>query len=214
MNIRLDNLIPLPLLEQDISGSQVWDLQEVEFSKGTRYLVQAPSGKGKTTLLAILYGVRRDYQGSVHLDDTDITQYNWKDWARLRKSHFAYIFQGLDLFPGLTGEENIRLKNDISGYYAQKEIQAMAEQLGIAEFLPKKAGILSFGQQQRVAILRALCQPFEFLLADECFSHIDAESTLSAMEVIKSACERQGAGILLTSLNGMESQDGFNRIQL
>jgi len=82
------------------------------------------------------------------------------------------------------------------------------------KFLDRKAGILSFGQQQRVAIIRALCQPFEYLLADECFSHIDYENSLSAYQVIKEACDMQGAGLILTSLNGSENLDAYERMQL
>jgi putative ABC transport system ATP-binding protein len=90
----------------------------------------------------------------------------------------------------------------------------MAEMLGIGEFLQKKAGILSFGQQQRVAILRALCQPFDYLLADECFSHIDLENSLKAYHVIREECESRGAGLILTSLNGTDQLEAHVRLQL
>ena len=86
-------------------------------------------------------------------------------------------------------------------------INEVAERLELTPFLHRKAGILSFGQQQRVAILRALCQPFSFLLADECFSHIDRENTSRSYEVIAEHCKEQGAGMILTSLN---SSDLFN----
>ena len=90
----------------------------------------------------------------------------------------------------------------------------MAEMLGMAEFLQRKAGILSFGQQQRVAIIRSLCQPFDYLLADECFSHIDHENSLKAYQVIREECDSQRAGLILTSLNGTESLDAHVRMQL
>ena len=77
----------------------------------------------------------------------------------------------------------------------------MAQTLGIEEFMDRKAGILSFGQQQRVAIIRALCQPFNFLLADECFSHMDHHNSHMAYQLILEECSTQGAGLLLTSLN-------------
>ena len=90
----------------------------------------------------------------------------------------------------------------------------MAEMLGMAEFLQRKAGILSFGQQQRVAILRALCQPYDYLLADECFSHMDQENSYKAYQVIREECDSQGAGLILTSLNGTESLDSHVRLKL
>ena len=65
----------------------------------------------------------------------------------------------------------------------------MAARLGMEHFLHQKTGILSFGQQQRVAILRALCQPFDYLLADECFSHMDQENSSLAFELIREECK-------------------------
>ncbi|MEA3462965.1 MAG: ATP-binding cassette domain-containing protein, partial [Bacteroidota bacterium] len=82
-----------------------------------------------------------------------------------------------------------------------ERIMEMAMMLGIDPFLNRKAGILSFGQQQRVAIIRALCQPFDFLLADECFSHMDRDNSLTAYQLIRAECEARSAGLILTSLN-------------
>jgi len=207
MTIRLEKMIPLPLLEQDTAGSAVWEADFVLFEKGKRYLVEAPSGKGKTSLLSVIYGIRTDFQGEVFLDELNIAGFTRKYWSSVRKKKLSFIFQGLELFDRLTALENIQLKNSITRWKELPEINKMAESLGMAGFLHRKAGILSFGQQQRVAILRALCQPFDFLLADECFSHIDRENSHQAFQLIRGECERQGAGLILTSLSktdGME----------
>ena len=90
----------------------------------------------------------------------------------------------------------------------------MARRLGIDPFLHRKAGILSFGQQQRVAIIRALCQPFDFLLADESFSHMDRENSLVAYELIREECESRGAGMILTSLNKTNLPDANQNLRL
>ena len=214
MTIRLEKLIPIPLLEQGTSGSGVWDQEVIEFERGKHYLVEAPSGKGKTTLLSILYGLRKDYQGTVFLDQQDVTSFGWKRWSALRKKHFSFIFQGLELFDSLTARENIELKNAITGHLSSSQIEEMAGELGIKPFLDRKAGILSFGQQQRVAILRALCQPFDFLLADECFSHIDSHNREIAFHLLQQECNRQGAGMILTSLNNMENLQTDVRMRL
>ena len=149
----------------------------------------------------MIYGIRKDYQGAVFLDDKAISEISWREWSNLRKRKLSYIFQGLELFDGLTARENILLKNSITGFQTKQRIDEMATALGIAEFMERKAGILSFGQQQRVAIIRALCQPFSFLLADECFSHMDLSNTEHAYKLICEECNTQGAGLLLTSLN-------------
>ena len=214
MIIRLDKMIPLPLLEQDITGSEVWGAESILFEQGKTYIIEAPSGRGKTSLLAVVYGIRKDYQGKVYLDQSDIAGYSWKEWSTVRKRKLSFIFQGLELFDNLTALENIQLKNSISNHQSLKRIEEMAEKLEMVDFLQRKAGILSFGQQQRVAIIRALCQPFDYLLADECFSHIDRENSLKAYRVILEECESQGAGLILTSLNGTERLDAHVRLQL
>lgn len=201
MFIRLEHLIPLPMIELDTSGSQVWEADSFLFESGKRYLVEASSGKGKTSLLSIMYGIRRDFQGQVYLDDQPIVSFSDRRWSEIRKHQLSYIFQGLQLFEDLTGLQNIELKNRITRFKTTEEIQEMARQLDIAPFIHKKAKHLSFGQRQRVAIIRALCQPFAFLLADECFSHIDRKNSQVAMELVTSECDRQGAGLILTTLD-------------
>ena len=214
MTIRLERMIPLPLLEQQRSSSGFWEAESVLFGQGVKILVTAPSGKGKTSLLSVIYGLRKDYQGKVFLGDDDIAGFSGKQWSSIRKEKLSFIFQGLELFDELTALDNILLKNTITGYKTHEEIIHMAEELGMGGFLHKKTGILSFGQQQRVAIIRALCQPFSFLLADECFSHMDRENSAIAYKLISGECEKQGAGLILTSLNGQEENDIEERMEL
>jgi len=201
MTIRLEKMIPLPMLEQDTSGSEVWEAESLILEQGEPYVVEAPSGRGKTSLLSVIYGIRTDYQGHVFIDDRDLSTFTSKEWSLIRKSKLSFIFQGLELFEDLTALENIQLKNRISAYHSEDRIMDMARVLGIDPFLHRKAGILSFGQQQRVAIIRSLCQPFHFLLADECFSHMDREISLTAYQLIREECEARKAGLILTSLN-------------
>jgi ABC-type lipoprotein export system ATPase subunit len=201
MTIRFEKMIPLPMLEQDTTGSEVWEAESLTLEQGLSYVVEAPSGKGKTSLLSVIYGIRTDYRGQVFMDDRDLGSFRSKEWSQIRKRKLSFIFQGLELFEDLTALDNIRLKNRITTYHSEERILEMATLLGIEPFLHRKAGILSFGQQQRVAIIRALCQPFDFLLADECFSHMDHENRLSAYQLIREECEVRSAGLVLTSLN-------------
>ena len=201
MSIRLEYLIPLPLLEQQRNKSQIWETNPVVFEPGMSYLIEAPSGRGKTSLLSIIYGLRKDYRGKIFLDDTDISSFSAKEWSHLRKNRISFIFQGLELFDELSALDNILLKNSITQQKTEKEIREMAQKLGIEDFLQRKTGILSFGQQQRVAIIRALCQPFDFLLADECFSHMDRENSKVAFNLIREECNARNAGLILSTLN-------------
>ena len=204
MTIRLENLIPLPMLDQQRGESEIWETSPLNFEPGLFYLVEAPSGRGKTSLLSIIYGLRKDYRGKAFLDESDISTLGEKEWSVLRKTRLSFIFQGLELFDELTGIENIRLKNSITGHKSEREIEEMAGKLGIEDFLQRKTGILSFGQQQRVAIIRAMCQPFDYLLADECFSHMDNKNSKLAYDLISEECEIQNAGLILSSLNSSE----------
>jgi len=214
MTIRLEKMIPLPLLEQQRNGSGIWEADAVLFEKGKSYLIEAPSGKGKTSLLSVIYGIRKDYHGAVFFNDRNILELTGRAWSDIRKAKLSFIFQGLELFDELTANDNIQLKNSITREKSSAEIRSMAEQIGIAEFLHKPAGILSFGQQQRVAIIRALCQPFEFLLADECFSHMDEGNSHITLELIREECNKRGAGIILTSLNAMKTANIEERMAL
>lgn len=202
------------MMEQDTSGSEVWEADSVLFNQGITYIIEAPSGRGKTSLLSVIYGIRKDYRGSVFLNNSNIAEYGWKEWSALRKAKLSFIFQGLELFDSLTALENVQLKNSITNHQTPARINELADRLGIYAYLHRKAGILSFGQQQRVSILRALCQPFEYLLADECFSHIDLENRLKAYQVIREVCDEQGAGLILTSLNNTDLPEEQVRLKL
>jgi putative ABC transport system ATP-binding protein len=214
MTIRFEKMIPLPMLEQDTSGSEVWEAESLLLEQGKFYVVEAPSGKGKTSLLSVIYGIRTDFRGGVYLDDRPLGSFSLKEWSQIRKKQLSFIFQGLELFDDLTALDNIFLKNRITGYHSIDRIMEMAGKLGIEPFLNRKAGILSFGQQQRVAIIRALCQPFDFLLADECFSHMDRENSLTAFHLIREECEMRDAGLILTSLSETNLPDTDTRLIL
>jgi len=211
MLIRLEKLLPLPMAELDTSGSAIWKVKHVLFEQGKYYLLQAPSGKGKTTLLSIIFGLRKDFEGSVFLDEREVRSLSLAEWPVMRRSGLSTIFQGLELFDELSSLDNILLKNSLTGYKSRKDILVMAERTGMGPFLHKKTALLSFGQRQRIAIIRSLCQPFSFLLADECFSHLDEANSLEAFSLIKEECERQGAGLLFTSLDSDEKH-GFDEI--
>jgi putative ABC transport system ATP-binding protein len=214
MTIRLEKMIPLPLLEQHRESSGIWEAESVVFEPGKSYLIEAPSGRGKTSLLSVIYGIRKDYRGSVFLNGSDISHLSRKEWSSIRKERLSFVFQGLELFDELTALDNILLKNSITRQKSVQQIREMAGRLGIDEFLHRKAGILSFGQQQRVAIIRSLCQPFSYMLADECFSHMDRKNSMKAYQLIREECEIREAGLILTSLDSMEEAEFHERVQM
>lgn len=179
--------------------SDIW-LCDVTFERGHHYLVEAESGKGKSTFCSYIMGYRHDYSGQVLFDDRDARQYSIGDWSRLRQRHVSCLFQELRLFPELSAYENVEIKNRLTKHKTRQDIETWFDMLGIADKLDAKVGRMSFGQQQRVALIRSLVQPFDFLLADEPISHLDDRNAELMADIVKAEADRQGASIIATSI--------------
>ena len=179
--------------------SDVW-LTELRLQKGGRYIISAESGTGKSSLCAYIYGSRRDYEGKIFFGTTDIATLRIAQWQEIRRSNLAYLPQDLGLFPELTAMENIVLKNDLTGHLAPERIEELLGRLGIAARRDFPVGRMSIGQQQRVGIIRAIAQPFDFILLDEPVSHLDEQNNRIVASIIEEEAERQGAAIISTSV--------------
>lgn len=197
--IELKNTLPMVFALRDDIESDVWH-KEVAFERGHVYLVEADSGTGKSSLCSYLVGYRDDYQGIICFDGQNIRNNRVKDWVEIRKRSLGYLFQELRLFPELTAYENVAIKNNLTGFKKRKQIEEWFGALGIGDKMHEKVGRMSFGQQQRVAMMRALAQPFDFLLADEPVSHLDDENGRVMGEIMMDEVRRQGAGVIVTSI--------------
>ncbi|ATL46675.1 ABC transporter [Chitinophaga caeni] len=203
MQLAIQQLLPVPLKEKiSQQGSGVWN-NEIQFEEGKFIKIKAPSGTGKTTLIHYLYNTRYDYTGKVLVNGNPWQDYNASQVAQLRQQELSIIFQDLRLFEQLTALENIQLKNCMSGkaYCTDAEIDSMANQLQVSHVLQQSAATLSYGERQRIAIIRALTQPFSWLLMDEPFSHLDENNTRKAAQLIADACKKRNAGFILTDLD-------------
>lgn len=197
--IHLRQTLPQVFADRNSVVSDVWH-KDLSFRKGESYLIEAASGTGKSSLCSYIYGYRNDYQGIISFDDTNIKAYSVKQWVDVRKHSLSMLFQDLRLFTELTALENVRLKNNLTGYKSKKEILALFDALGLSDKLHVKAGKLSFGQQQRVAFIRALCQPFDFLFLDEPVSHLDDANSRIMGRLAAEEAVRRGAGVIVTSI--------------
>ncbi|MCM1079876.1 MAG: ATP-binding cassette domain-containing protein [Bacteroidales bacterium] len=200
-NIIFDNVVPQIFRHTENLSSDIWS-GFLEFEKGKLYLVEAESGKGKSTFCSYILGYRNDYSGTISFDGTDIRSYRVSDWVRVRQRNVSHLFQELRLFPELTAWENVQIKNNISsaGHTSEEQIKIWFDMLGIGDKLDAKIGKMSFGQQQRVAMLRALVQPFDFLLVDEPISHLDDSNSRIMGEIMLSEARRQEAAVIVTSI--------------
>lgn len=198
-SISFHYVIPQVFASREEQNSEIWQ-QEVRFDKGQLYLVEAESGKGKSTFCSYILGYRNDYSGKVLFDDTDTRQLRVGQWVDVRMRHVSSLFQELRLFPELTAYENVEIKNKLTGFKSRQQIEEWFDMLGIADKLDAKVGRLSFGQQQRVALMRALVQPFDFLLADEPISHLDDNNGRIMGDIMMKEAHQQGAAVIITSI--------------
>lgn len=198
-SVTLRDTLPKVFESEHIPDSQVWR-HDITFERGHNYVIEAPSGTGKSSLCAYIYGNRRDYLGHILFDGDDISAIKPDRWQLLRRETLAYLPQELDLFPELTAMQNIMLKASLTGFTPAAQVEEWLHELGIDSRSHFPVGKMSIGQQQRVAIIRSVCQPFSFLLIDEPVSHLDEENNKRAAAIIQSAAEAQGAGIIATSV--------------
>ena len=197
--IQFHSVLPQVFSQRTDLESEIWN-QDVSFEKGHLYLVEADSGKGKSTFCSYILGYRHDYSGSVRFDNEVTAQYQVKDWVEMRKRHISHLFQELRLFPELTALENVQIKNRITQHTDQQTILSWFERLGIADKVDSKVGLMSFGQQQRVAMMRALVQPFDFIVADEPISHLDDHNSDIMAQLMLEEAGKQGAAVVVTSI--------------
>lgn len=202
MNIRLNQLVPIPLKDKlSLRNSDIWN-SDVIFNKGDRVKIKAPSGTGKTTLVHILYKMRQDYNGELYYDQLPLRNISPDALSQYRQQNISVIFQDMRLFANLTARENIELKRVMyKPMYDEKMIDTMAERLGITHILNQTAATCSYGEQQRIAIIRSLMQPFDWLIMDEPFSHLDEANTAKAAALIDEECKKRNAGFILTDLD-------------
>lgn len=198
-SIRLEQALPRVFEGEAMRGSDVW-LTDLTLRRGELAVIAAESGAGKSSMCAYIYGNRRDYRGIIFFNGEDVSGFTIDDWQEIRRRHIAYLPQELSLFPELTALQNIQLKNELTGHVSTSRIEEWLHELGIDSRRDFPVGKMSIGQQQRVGIIRAICQPFDFLLLDEPVSHLDESNNLIAARIVTEEARRQGAGIVTTSV--------------
>ena len=203
MQINLQQVIPDYFENENVIGSQVWG-KNITIKKGEHLHVVAPSGSGKTSLIHFIYGLRKDYSGTISYDDINIQKLSKESFSSFRQNKISIIFQDLRLFSEQSVRENLEIKRLLNPYHQPEAIDEMAKRLGIYSKLNKAAKTCSYGEQQRIAIIRSLMQPFDFLLLDEPYSHLDDANRKKAMELIYEECEEREAAMIFADLKALD----------
>lgn len=183
-----------------IRESRIWEAPPFTFQRGCRICIHAESGGGKSSLLSFIYGNRNDYSGEILFDNKNTRELNIPQWCDIRRHHIALLPQEMRLFPELTAFENIQLKNELTNKKTKEEIEELLEILGIRDKIDSKVAKLSIGQQQRVAFIRSICQPFDFIFLDEPVSHLDETNNRIVAKIVEREAEKNNAGIISTSV--------------
>ncbi|MBN8862570.1 MAG: ATP-binding cassette domain-containing protein [Sphingobacteriales bacterium] len=203
MQLSIRSLLPTYFEQSRTADSEIWG-KDLVFSPGQLVKIVAPSGTGKSSLINFLYGMRNDYNGQIQYDGQELRALSLEKLALLRQSAISVVFQDLRLFPEQTVRQNLEIKRQLQPYHPAEKIEEMAARLGIASRLDTLAGRCSYGEQQRTAIIRALLQPFNLLLLDEPFSHLDNKNTSKAIELILEEAASRKACVLLADLERID----------
>jgi len=203
MQLEIHKLFPNYFEKSRENLSEIWG-KEILFKKGEHIKVVAPSGSGKTSFIHFIYGMRKDYSGEILYNSKNINRYSPEEFSVCRKNSMSIVFQDMRLFPKQTVRENIEIKRQLNPFHPADKIVEMAERLGIKDKLQSKCETCSFGEQQRVSIIRSLMQPFDFLLLDEPFSHLDEDNSKKAMQLILEESGKREAAIILANLERID----------
>lgn len=197
--IRFTDVVPEIFANRNDLRSDIWHT-DVSFEQGKKYLIEADSGTGKSSLCSYIYGLRGDYRGKIAINDQNISKFSTNKWCDIRQTTISILFQDLRLFGELTAMENIQIKHRLHKIHNKRVITNWFEQLGIEDKINTRIDHMSYGQQQRVALIRALCQPFNFLLLDEPISHLDDRNSDIMRDIVITEVDRQGATLIATSI--------------
>ena len=193
---------PLPIL----------DIPRFELVPGEQMVLLGESGAGKTTLLHVIAGILRADSGTIRIDKTDIAQLSENGRDRFRAGNLGYVFQTFNLMKGFSALENVLLGMSFSrGRSNPTRARQLLDRVGLGARTDHKPAALSVGEQQRVAVARALANRPRILLADEPTANIDPGNQQRTIDLIRDTCEEDGIALLLVT-HSMKVADQFDRV--
>ncbi|MGD9647100.1 MAG: ABC transporter ATP-binding protein [Pirellulales bacterium] len=191
----------------------ILDIERFEIEAGQQVVLVGRSGCGKSTLLHVIAGISRPDAGTVRVDGVEVTRLSEAAADRFRAAKLGYIFQTFNLLPGFSALENVLLGMTFArGRHDQERARTLLERVGLAHRLSHKPTMLSVGEQQRVAVARALANRPRLILADEPTANVDAAHQQQIVELIRETCREENITLLLVTHSG-DVAGQFDRIE-
>jgi ABC-type lipoprotein export system ATPase subunit len=182
------------------AGKQrVVDVADFALAAGTQLALRGESGTGKTTFLNLIAGILAPDTGVIRLDGQDITKLGEAGRDRRRAETIGYIFQTFNLLQGHTALENVEFGMAFGRGVDRAQAALLLQRVGLGDKLGHFPRQLSTGQQQRVAVARALANHPKLVLADEPTGNLDRRHAHESLELIREVCRESGAALLLVS---------------
>jgi ABC-type lipoprotein export system ATPase subunit len=210
-------LLEISQLKKSFTGPEgdeqrIIDVNYFTVASKTQIALQGESGSGKTTFLHLIAGILRPDSGSVLLAGQQMSQLKESQRDRLRAGTIGYIFQNFNLLQGYSCLENVLLAMSFGRGVNRSFAEALLKRVGLADRLKHYPRQLSTGQQQRVAVARALANRPKLVLADEPTGNLDQRSSRAALALIRQTCHENNAALLIVS-HDREALSQFERVQ-
>jgi ABC-type lipoprotein export system ATPase subunit len=192
---------------------RILDIPRFAVAAGEQVVLVGRSGCGKTTLLHTIAGISQPDQGTVEIDGTNIVKLSEAQRDRFRAQKLGYVFQTFNLLPGFTAYENVLLAMSFSGQKVNRErAKQLLEQVGLGQRLTHRPTQLSVGEQQRVAVARALANQPKLILADEPTANVDAANQQQIIDLLRERCAADQIALILVTHTPEVAQQ-FDRVE-
>ena len=186
--------------EPDGTALPILDVKHYQLAAGEQAVLMGRSGSGKTTLLHVIAGISRPDSGIVRIDGCDITRLSEAGRDRFRADKLGYVFQTFNLLPGFSALENVLLGMSFAGRPAEPQrARRLLDRVGLSHRLTHRPAMLSVGEQQRVAVARALANQPKLLLADEPTANVDAGHQQAIIDLVRQSCQEEDVALLLVT---------------
>ena len=190
----------------------VIDIESYDVEAGEQLAMVGRSGCGKTTLLHVIAGISRPDSGRVMIDGWDVTRLTEAESDQFRAEKVGYVFQTFNLLAGFSALENVLLGMTFAGKGASRSrAHQLLERVGLDHRTTHKPSMLSVGEQQRVAVARALANRPKLLLADEPTANIDSTNQQQVIDLLRDTCREEDVALLVVT-HSPEVADQFDRV--